>query len=75
MARSDLLLAELHGRPLHDDGPSLVGTALAALAAIGWTMLAVVILTAILVACTAILVACCAPFALTFMFFRKVVGA
>ena len=68
MARSDRLLAELHGRPYRDDGPSLVGTALAALAAIGWTMLAVVILTAILVAC-------CAPFALTFMFFRKVVGA
>ena len=65
MARSDRLLAELHGRPFRDDGPSLIGTALAA---IGWTMIAVVILTAILVAC-------CAPFALTFMFFRKVVGA
>lgn len=47
------------------EDPSLIGTALTA---IGWTMLAVVILTAVLVAC-------CAPFALTFMFFRKVVGA
>lgn len=65
MARSDRLLAELHGRPFRDDGPSLVGTALTA---IGWTMIAVVILTAILVAC-------CAPFALTFMLFRKVAGA
>ena len=48
-----------------DGDPSLVGTALAA---IGWTMLTVVILTAILVAC-------CAPFALAFMFIRRVVGA
>ncbi len=47
------------------EDPSLVGTALAA---IGWTMLTVVILTAILVAC-------CAPFALAFMFIRRVVGA
>lgn len=65
MARSDRLLADLHGRPFRDGGPSLIGTALAA---IGWTMLAVVILTAILVAC-------CAPFALAFMFIRRVVGA
>lgn len=65
MARSDRLLAELNGRSFRDDGPSLVSTALTA---IGWTVLAVVILTAILVAC-------CAPFALTFMFFRKVIGA
>ncbi len=47
------------------EDPSLVGTALAA---IGWAMLTVVILTAILVAC-------CAPFALAFMFIRRVVGA
>lgn len=65
MARSDRLLAELNGRPFRNDGPSLIGTALAA---IGWTMLTVVILTAILVAC-------CAPFALAFMFIRRVVGA
>lgn len=65
MARSDRLLAELHGRPFRDDGPSLIG---AALVAIGWTAVAVVILTAILVAC-------CAPFALAFMFIRRVVGA
>ncbi len=65
MARSDRLLADLHGHPFRDGGPSLIGTALAA---IGWTMLAIIILTAILVAC-------CAPFALTFMLFRKVAGA
>ena len=57
--------ADLFRHQSRGEDPSLSGTALAA---IGWTMIAVVILTAILVAC-------CAPFALTFMFFRKVVGA
>lgn len=57
--------ADLFRHHPRGEDPSLIG---AALTAIGWTMLAIIILTAILVAC-------CAPFALTFMLFRKVAGA